>query len=280
MNAQNGINQSIGSDMKQEVSLSEQNGDNNGQNDTTEEPDPEVDITISNVVSTFSVKCHLNLRQIASKGSNVVYKREQSMILMKLRAPRVTASIWSSGKITCTGATTEESAKCGARRIARCLQKMGFKVKFNSFRVVNVLGTCILPFGIKIHEFSSDHRPNASYEPELHPGATYRMKDIKAVLKVFQTGAITITAPSIGSVQNAVERIYPLVHEYRKPKPNQSTQSSSAAKLNGKKEPKKEPSKFLNDHDISDPEVSDEDIVMDGQSEDSDVDPDYSDKSD
>jgi transcription initiation factor TFIID TATA-box-binding protein len=119
-----------------------------------------------------------------------------------------------------------------------------------------------------------------SYEPELHPGATYRMKDIKAVLKVFQTGAITITAPSIGSVQSAVERIYPLVHEYRKPKPNQSTQSSSAAKLNGKKEPKKEPSKFLNDRDISDPEVSDEDIVMDGESEDSDVDPDYSDKSD
>lgn len=45
-------------------------------NDGNEES---VDITISNVVSNFSVRCHLNLRQIATNGSNVVYKREQSV---------------------------------------------------------------------------------------------------------------------------------------------------------------------------------------------------------
>lgn len=45
------------------------------------------------------------------------------------------------------------------------------------------------------------------------------MKDIKAVLKIFQTGAITITAPSVSNVQAAVERIYPLVYEFKKPKP-------------------------------------------------------------
>lgn len=38
-----------------------------------------MDITISNVVSHFSVRCHLNLRTIATNGSNVVYQREQSV---------------------------------------------------------------------------------------------------------------------------------------------------------------------------------------------------------
>jgi len=38
-------------------------------------------------------------------------------------------------------------------------------------------------------------------------------------LKIFQTGAITITAPSISNVQLAVEHIYPLVYEFRKDKP-------------------------------------------------------------
>ena len=78
MNAQNGVNHSTlhNNDIKQEVS--QQNGDN-GHNDNNEEPEPEVDITISNVVSNFSVKCHLNLRQIACNGSNVVYRREQSV---------------------------------------------------------------------------------------------------------------------------------------------------------------------------------------------------------
>lgn len=58
-----------------------------------------------------------------------------------------------------------------------------------------------------------------SYEPEIHPGATYRFKDVSATLKIFQTGAITITAPSVGAVQSAVEHIYPLVFVFKKPKP-------------------------------------------------------------
>lgn len=46
------------------------------------------------------------------------------------------------------------------------------------------------------------------------------MKELKAVLKIFQTGSITITAPSVHNVQMAVEHIYPLVYEFRKPKPH------------------------------------------------------------
>ena len=57
-----------------------------------------------------------------------------------------------------------------------------------------------------------------SYEPEIHPGATFRIKELKATLKIFQTGNITITAPSTDNIQQAVEAIYPLVYEFQKPK--------------------------------------------------------------
>lgn len=83
------------------------------------------------------------------------------MITMKLRRPQATASIWSSGKVTCTGAETEAEAKIAARKIARSLQKLGFKVRFNNFRVVNVLGTCLMPWAIRITAFSAHHRDNA-----------------------------------------------------------------------------------------------------------------------
>jgi len=79
------------------------------------------------------------------------------MLIMKLRKPRCTASIWSSGKITMTGATTETDAKVGARRCARVLQKMGYNVKFTNYRIVNVLATCTMPFAIKIADFSQAH---------------------------------------------------------------------------------------------------------------------------
>lgn len=76
------------------------------------------------------------------------------------------------------------------------------------------------------------------YEPELHPGVTFKMKDPKATLKIFSTGSVTVTgknsfihsndfsefvflliiffpAPNVESVRIAIERIYPLVHEFQ-----------------------------------------------------------------
>lgn len=120
--------------------------------------EPEIDIVINNVVCSFSVRCHLNLHEIALSGANVEYRKENNMMTMKLRRPYTTASIWSSGKITCTGATSEDTAKQAARRFARCLQKLGFNVRFSNYRVVNVLGTCSMPFSIRISSFSERHR--------------------------------------------------------------------------------------------------------------------------
>ena len=57
-----------------------------------------------------------------------------------------------------------------------------------------------------------------SYEPELHPGVTYRIPQPKATLKIFSTGSITITAPCVANIQSAVEYIYPLVYPFQKPK--------------------------------------------------------------
>lgn len=91
-------------------------------------------------------------------------------------------------------------AKVGARRYARCLQKLGFPARFNHFRVVNVLGTCSMPWAIKIVNFSEKYKQDASYEPELHPGVTYKLKTPKATLKIFSTGSITVTGKSILSV--------------------------------------------------------------------------------
>lgn len=88
-------------------------------------------------------------------------------------------------------------AKVAARRYARCLGKLGFPTRFQNFRIVNVLGTCSMPWAIKIVNFSERHRENASYEPELHPGVTYKMRDPKATLKIFSTGSITVTGKRI-----------------------------------------------------------------------------------
>ncbi|XP_041108381.1 TATA box-binding protein-like 1 isoform X2 [Polyodon spathula] len=87
---------------------------------------------------------------------NADAKLPKKKVLMKLRKPKITASIWSSGKIICTGATSEEDSKLGAQRLPWCLQRLGFKVKFTEFKV------CTMPFEIRLPEFTKSNRPLAS----------------------------------------------------------------------------------------------------------------------
>lgn len=95
---------------KEEIEIVDQNlaTEQNIADVEEQEPEPEIDIVINNVVCSFSVRCHLNLREIALNGINVEFRRENGMVTMKLRRPYTTASIWSSGRITCTGATSED----------------------------------------------------------------------------------------------------------------------------------------------------------------------------
>lgn len=67
-----------------------QAGQVNETNEEENEPEPEIDIVINNVVCSFSVRCHLNLREIALNGKNVEFRRENGMVTMKLRRPYTT----------------------------------------------------------------------------------------------------------------------------------------------------------------------------------------------
>lgn len=181
---------------------------------------PKLNISISNVVTNFDVKSHLNLRHIGQNGCHVEYKRQNGMLRMQLRKPSATATIRSSGKIACMGTTSETDAKIASRRIARIIQKLGYKnVTFSDYRIVNVFGSCSLPFPVDIARFSEKYRTLAQYEPELHPGATFAIKELKATLKIFSTGSITVTAPSVTNVHRALEQIYTIVYPFRRQKP-------------------------------------------------------------
>ena len=203
-------------------------GINNCSDEDNEELDSQLDVKINNVVCSFNVKRELNLREIAQNGFNVEYKRTSGMVTMRIRKPYVTASIWGSGQITCTGATSEEDAFIAAKRVARALNQViklvhamsetshpVRRIRFiSNYRVVNVLGTCLMPFAIKIEPFTKSNSDKASYEPELHPGVTVRFEDLKATLKVFSTGNITVTAQSVLIIRSAVKRIHILVKDF------------------------------------------------------------------
>jgi TATA-box binding protein (TBP) (component of TFIID and TFIIIB) len=73
------------------------NSTNTGETPSEPEP-PEIDIVINNVVCSFSVRCHLNLRQIALNGANVEYRRENGVCLFSSEFTCVALNdIWCYG---------------------------------------------------------------------------------------------------------------------------------------------------------------------------------------
>ena len=81
----------------------------------------------------MNLGCKLDLKRIALQARNAEYNPKRfAAVIMRIRAPRTTALIFSSGKMVCTGAKSEEDSIQAARRYARVIQKLGFPVKFNS----------------------------------------------------------------------------------------------------------------------------------------------------
>jgi len=82
------------------------------------------------------VGCKLDVRKIAQQSANVEYSPKRiSAVVMRIRKPRTTALIFSSGKIVCTGAKCENQSRLAARRFARIVQKLGFDAQFLDFKV-------------------------------------------------------------------------------------------------------------------------------------------------
>ena len=78
---------------------------------------------IQNIVSTADLYCDINLKQIALQVENTEYNPYKfSGLIMRIKAPKTTALIFSNTKIICTGAKTEEDSKNACRKYAKIIK--------------------------------------------------------------------------------------------------------------------------------------------------------------
>jgi len=149
---------------------------------------------LQNIVSTVNLNCKLNLKNIALHARNAEYNpRRFAAVVMRLRRPKTTALIFSSGKMVCTGAKNEDASKIASRKFARIVQKLGNPIQFSTFKIQNIVGSCDVGFPIDLEHISDNQPDFCSYEPEVFPGLIYRMLDPKLVLLIFVSGKIVLT---------------------------------------------------------------------------------------
>ncbi|PRD39237.1 UNVERIFIED_CONTAM: TATA-box-binding protein [Trichonephila clavipes] len=121
-------------------------------------PFPGIAKLSENIVSTVNLGCKLDLKKIALHARNAEYNPKRfAAVIMRIREPRTTALIFSSGKMVCTGAKSEEQSRLAARKYARIVQKLGFDAKFLDFKIQNMVGSCDVKFPIRLEGLVLTH---------------------------------------------------------------------------------------------------------------------------
>lgn len=184
----------------------------------THDTSARVQPSLQNIVSTVNLGCSLDLRKIAQQARNAEYNPKRfAAVIMRIRSPRTTALIFSSGKMVCTGAKSEEDSIQAARRYARVIQKLGFEAKFLDFKIQNMVGSADVNFKIQLEALSMRHKEYCSYEPELFPGLIYRIIKPKIVLLIFNSGKVVLTgAKERREIDEAFLLIHPILKSFRR----------------------------------------------------------------
>ena len=173
---------------------------------------------LQNIVSTSNLKCLLDLREIALKAKNAEYNpRRFAAVIMRIKEPKTTALIFSSGKMVCTGARTEEESRQASRIYAKIILKLGFPVRFTEFTVQNIVASCDVKFPIRLEGLANACLQYCSYEPEMFPGLIFHMYQPKIVLLIFVSGKIVLTgAKKREDIYEAYYNIIPILKQNRK----------------------------------------------------------------
>ena len=162
---------------------------------------------LQNIVSTANLCCKLDLRHIALQARNAEYNPKRfAAVIMRIKEPKTTALIFSSGKMVCTGAKSEEESRKAARKFAKIIRSLGFEVEFKEFKVQNIVGSCDIKFKIHLTKLNTalgglndkakNHKGRkfiCHYEPEAFPGLIYHMTQPEIVLLIFVSGKIVLT---------------------------------------------------------------------------------------
>ncbi len=181
----------------------------------TEMPQTKPVVSIENVVASASVDQRIDLNVITQTFPNVEYHPDQFPgLVFRIKSPKTATLIFSSGKMVCTGAKSEEQSITAVRTVVQNLRKGGIKIKKDAVIIIqNMVASANL--GGKIHlEQAARSLPRSMYEPEQFPGLIHRMLDPKTVILLFASGKLVCTgAKKESDVYRSVHNLHTLLEE-------------------------------------------------------------------
>ncbi|MFQ6135385.1 MAG: TATA-box-binding protein [Nitrososphaerales archaeon] len=172
-------------------------------------------ISIENVVASATINQTVDLNQITRDFPDVEYHPDQFPgLVFRLKSPKTATLIFSSGKMVCTGAKSEEQAVKAVMTVVQKLRKGGVDI-YNEpvIEIQNIVASASL--GGKVHlEEAARQLTKSMYEPEQFPGLIHRMSDPKTVILLFASGKLVCTgAKKEVEVYRAVNNLHNTLEE-------------------------------------------------------------------
>jgi transcription initiation factor TFIID TATA-box-binding protein len=156
------------------------------------------DISIVNIVVSTSLEHDIPLEKMAATLSNTEYNPEQFPgLVIRIKDPKTSALIFSSGKIVCTGARTLEKVEESIKKIIKSLEKINIKIKVKpQINIQNIVASGAVGMDLNLNELATKLQ-NVEYEPEQFPGLVYKLQPTKvnpqATFLLFSNGKIVCT---------------------------------------------------------------------------------------
>jgi transcription initiation factor TFIID TATA-box-binding protein len=172
-------------------------------------------IRIENVVSSVTLNQKIDLNAVVKGNPLVEYRPEKFPgLVFRLKKPKTAILIFSTGKMVCTGAKSENESKRAVMKVVKELQKSGIVIVGKpEINVVNIVASANLLGRIELEDCAYS-LGKTMYEPEQFPGLIYRMDDPKVVILLFASGKLVCTgATKEEDVYTAVDNLHKSLEE-------------------------------------------------------------------
>jgi len=172
-------------------------------------------ISIENVVASATIDQKLDLKDIQKKFPDVEWHPEQFPgAVFRIKSPKTATLLFSTGKMVCTGAKSEDLARKAVKTVVQKLRKGKIKIKKDAtVTIQNIVASINL--GGRVHlEQAARTLPRSMYEPEQFPGLIHRVLDPKTVILIFSSGKLVCTGGKTEKdVYRSVNQLHNLLEE-------------------------------------------------------------------
>ena len=152
------------------------------------------DIKVVNIVVSTSLKHDIPLEKMAATLSNTEYNPEQFPgLVIRIKEPKTSALIFSSGKVVCTGARSMDKVEESIKKIIKSLEKINVKITIKpEIKIQNIVASGSVGMNLNLNVLAMKLE-NTEYEPEQFPGLVYKLAAAKATFLLFSNGKVVCT---------------------------------------------------------------------------------------